>query len=166
MTLSQELKEVYASVGPSIVLETLELNHHTFPETFRIVRDNNPWDLGIENGGPVVTFSPHAFNVVPPKKSDKGAQSLQIQIDNVDRTVVDLIEGTQDGTNTPIDVVYRIFLSTATSEPQDAPLRLSLFNVSITNNQVSGTARRDDIVNRKFPRVVYDRKFISLFSGR
>lgn len=165
MTLSQALKEVYASAGPSIVLETLELNHATFPSVFRIVRDHIAHDFGLENGGPTVTFQPFPFSVVQPKENEKGTPTLQIQIDNVDRQLVDLLEGTQDGTNTPIDVIYRIYLDTETDEPQnDPPLQLSLFNVSVSNQRATGTARRDDVINRKFPGEVYDRRFISLFN--
>ncbi len=163
MTLSPELKEIYSSGGDAIVLETLELNHHTFPESFRIVRDHIDWDLTLENSGPTVTFISFPFNVVQPKSNEKGDSNLQIVLDNVDKTVVDLIEGTQDGSNTPIDVIFRVFLSSDTSEPQQTPIRLSLFNISVQNNTVSGTAQFDDIVNRKFPSILYDRKFISLF---
>ncbi len=165
MVLSEQLKEVYSSGGPSIILETLELNHHTFPNVLRIVRDHIDHDLGLENSGPTVTFTSKSFSVVPPKKTEKGIQTLQIQIDNVDKVMIDLMEATQDGTNTPIDVIYRVYLSTNKTEPQDDPIALSLFNITVSNDRAIGTARRDDIINRKFPSIVYDRKFISLFVG-
>ena len=163
--LSQELKEMYSSVGPSVLLETLELTHHAFPSVFRIVRDRVDWDLGLENGGPTVTFTAHAFQIVLPPRNEKGNQSLQIQLDNIDRKVVDLLEATQDGTNTPIEVVYRVYLDTETDEPQSAPLKLSLFNIAVDNTRASGSARRDDVINRKFPGEVYGRKFKSLFNA-
>lgn len=167
MALSQELKEVYASAGPSIILETLELNHHTFPSAFRIVKDHTSWMLGLENSGPTVEFQPFNFSVTEPRTNDKAGHSLKLSIDNVDRQIVDLLEGTQDGTNTPIDVLFRIYLDTETDEPQnDPPLRLSLFNIGVNKMTATGTARRDDIVNRKFPSEVYDSRFISLFVGQ
>lgn len=167
MTLSDALKRTYSSVGTDVVFETLELNHFSFPQTFRIVRDYVPLTAGLENGGGTVTFEPFAFNVVQPKKNDKGSETLQIVIDNVDRRIVDLVEGAIEGVGakTPIDVIYRIYLTSQTTIPQnDPPLRLSLFNITINKGQMSGTAKRDDIINRKFPNVVYGREFISLFS--
>jgi len=165
MVLTDALAKVYSSGGPSIILETLELNHHAFPNILRIVRDHIDHEFGLEDGGPTVTFFSKSFSVVQPKKTDKGIQTLKIQIDDVDRNIVDLMEATQDGTNTPIDVTYRVYLSTAKTEPQDTPIKLSLFNVTITNGKATGTARRDDIINRKFPSILYNREvFISLFN--
>lgn len=165
MTLSQELKETYASVGPARVLETLELNHPTFASSFKIVRDHVQLIAGLENGGPTVTFEPFSFNVVQPKKSTQGTQSLQITIDNVSREIIQLIEDTQDGSGVPINVVYRIYLSTETDEPQnDPPLQFTFTNISVNKTQVSGVANRSEVINRKFPSIVYDRRFQSLFA--
>ena len=165
MVLTEQLKEVYSSGGPSIILETLELNHHAFPSILRIVRDHIDHDLGLENSGPTVKFTSKSFSIVQPKKTEKGIQTLQIQIDNVDKAIIDLMEATQDGTNTPIDIVYRVYLNTDKTQPQDDPISLSLFDVTVANDKATGTARRDDIINRKFPSILYDRKFISLFTG-
>lgn len=163
MPLSQELKETYASVGPSVILETLEFIHYTFPQSFRVVRDQRDWDLTLENNGLTVPFQAFSFNIVQPPQNDKGTTALRIVIDNVDQTMINLLESAQDGTNTPIEVIYRVYLDTDTSTPQNTPLKLSFLNVECNKQQVTGTARRDDVINRKFPKIVYNNSFISLY---
>ncbi len=165
MVLTQALKDVYASVGPEVVLYTLELNHKTFDSPFYLVRDWTDFEANLENDGPLVTFQKYAFNFTEPKKDTVGNATLNIQIDNVNRQLSQLLENALDGSQTPIEVIYRIYLASDPSGPQNTPLRLTMSQVTVTNSQASGTAVVIPLINRRFPNVVYTNVFQNLFLG-
>ncbi len=165
MVLSQALRDTYASVGPEIVLYTLELNHKTFPGPFYMVRNWEDFEANLENSGPLVTFQKFAFDFTEPKKDAVGNASLNIRIDNVSREMSELLENSIDGSQTPIEVVYRIYLASDPSGPQNTPLKLSMRNITTTNTSASGTAEIIPLINRRFPNVLYTNIFQNLFLG-
>ena len=164
MALSEDLKELYASGGSSVILDTLSFSHATWDNEFRIVRDWSNLTANLEDSGPEVTFNKFAFNIQGPSKDDNGNQYLKITVDSVSREFVELLEtAVLDTNNTPIEVVYRQYLDTDTTGPQnDPPLKLFMKNVRVTNTSVSGNAQLVSLVNRKFPNVVYGSTFQSL----
>ena len=167
MTLSPELQEVYANGSPTVrVLETLELQHHTFTGAFRIVNDVQPWWLQIETNSTPVRFETFPFSVVDPQQNSRGVQSLQLSIDNVDGSMIEKLEGTQDGLNVPIKLVYRVYLSNDNTGPQnDPPLTLEIRQIAVDNLKVTATATNDNLQNKGFPNQSYDRVFNTLVAN-
>ena len=164
MALSEELKELYASGGDDVILHTLSFNHPAWSTPFYLVRDWNDLTVNLENSGPSTLFQKFAFNITGPNKDENGTQSLQIEVDAVSREFVDLLElAIVDENNSPIEVTYRLYLSSDTTGPQnDPPLKLWLKKVSVTNNTVSGKAELVGLINRKFPNILYGNEFRSL----
>lgn len=163
MAISQELKEVYASVGPEVILHTLELKHPSFNNSFFIVRDWNDFTANLENSGPSVLFQKFAFNVTEPKRDSQGNQFFNVTIDAVNQEIVNLLDSAVDGSRIPIKVVYRIYLASDTSGPQNTPPPVFEFrNITVNNFRVSGAAESISMINRRFPNVLYGDTFRSL----
>lgn len=167
MTLSPELQQVYANGSPTVrVLETLELQHHTFSSALRIVNDVQGWWLQIETNSTPVRFESFPFSVVDPPQNSRGVQSLQLSIDNVDGAMVEKLEGTQDGLNVPIKLVYRVYLSNDNTGPQnDPPLTMEIRQISVDNLKVVATATNDNLQNKRFPNQSYDAVFNTLVAN-
>jgi hypothetical protein len=161
--MSAALQEAYASAPvDSIIHHTLELWHPGFTDPIRVVRDRTALDARLEvdaarDGGEIVTFVAYAFDIVPPDQTTSGLPQCVIEIDNVSREIVAQID-LAVAQPEPIIVIYRQFLSdTATEGPEtDPPLELTLITVTATVFRVRATAGFPDLLNKKFPALVYD----------
>lgn len=164
MTLSEELKELYASSGTDVILHTLSFNHVAWDSEINIVRDFQDFTANLEDSGPSTVFTKHAFNITGPNKDENGTQTLKITVDAVNQVFVDLLEqAILDYSNSPIEVTYRIYLNSDTTGPQNnPPLKLYMKSVKVNNQTVSGTAELVSLINRKFPNVLYGSVFQSL----
>lgn len=154
--LSTNLRRVYAS-APSgqREVQTLQLAHSAFPQTFWINNSKQTWtfDLG---GGVMQTFQAVAFQITFPTMDGKGQQELQLAIDNVGRDAMEAIEAAAAQPQEPIMVTVRVFLNIANSLPQNTPpLVLALTDIDVTNAAIVGTANRADTLNRPFPTLLY-----------
>lgn len=161
--LSAALKEAYASAPVNqIIYHTLEIWHASFAAPLRIVRDRASLDARIEAGAPrdaggLVTFVGFAFDITPPEQTSTGVPQCTIEIDNVDRTLVALIEATA-GSGTPIVVLYRSYLSdTALVGPETVPvLTLTIQSVTVDPFRIRAVAGFPDLLNLKFPKLEYE----------
>lgn len=165
MTLSTDLKKLYASGGTNVILHTLAFNHSTWTTPFYIVRDWQDFTGNIENSGPSVLFKRFAFSVTGPNKDSNGTQMLNIQVDSVSQELINLLEtAVVDTNNVPIEVTYRVYIDSDTSGPQiDPPLKLYVRNIKADNLKVTAQAELINLVNKKFPSVVYGNTFQSLY---
>jgi len=167
-TLSQAIKEAYA-VAPnnSVAYHTLEIYHPSFTTPIRVVRDFVDLSARLESTAPrdastYVTFVGYAFDFVLPEVSTGGVPQLQITIDNVAR---DIMAGLEQAvtTSTPITVIYRLFISTDLTAPQNnPPMSMTIISISADVFKVTATATFGDMVNKKFPTVLYN---IETFPG-
>ena len=160
-TLSQAIKEAYASApNTSVAYHTLEIYHPSFTTPIRVVRDFVDLSARLESTAPrdantYVTFVGYAFDIVLPEVSSTGVPSLQITIDNVARDLMANLELAVT-TSTPITVIYRMFLSTDLTGPQNnPPMALTIINISADVFKITATATFGDLVNKKFPKVNY-----------
>lgn len=156
MPISNELKRIYAS-APSDrrYIETLSIAHSAFPATFYINNAQAVWRFMLEDAR-LVDFNPVPFQLVWPTVDSKGHQDLQLVIDNVGRDAMDAIEAAAASPQEPIEVTVRVYLNVADSPPQNAPpLKLSLSEIHVTKEAVTGTAMRADVLNRLFPSLLY-----------
>jgi len=160
-TLSQALKEAYASAPTTqVAYHTLELYHPAFTAPIRVVRDFVDLSATLESTAPrdasqTVLFVGFAFDIVPPEVSATGVPQCQITIDNVSREIVSNLE-LAISSNQPITVIYRLFLSSDLSAPQNnPPMTLTVISMTADVFKVTATATFGDMVNRKFPSQMY-----------
>jgi hypothetical protein len=160
---TQNLKENYVSSGNDILLHTLQLNHTTFSSPYYIVQNNEDFVANLENSGPLRTFQKYSFTIDGPSKNSQGNQYININIDAVNTTLVNMLENTSlDDNNNPIELIYRVYLASDTTTPQADPTKLYLKNVSVDNYSISGQAVFLNLNNAKFPNVKYDNTFQNL----
>lgn len=160
-TLSQALKEAYAAAPDNVVAyHTLEIYHPSFTQAIRVVRDFVDLQATLESAAPrnasqSVTFVGFAFDIVPPEVSTTGVPSCQITIDNVSRDIVANLE-LAISSNQPISIIYRLFLSSDLTAPQNnPPMTLTVIAMTADVFKVTATATFGDLVNKKFPNQQY-----------
>lgn len=156
MPITPELKRVYASAPTDTrYVECLSLWHPNWGTWLHFTSDVQAWTFALETGE-LVDFQAVPFTVVLPLQDGKGQQDLQIGLENVGREAMDYIELASLTPSVSIDVVYRVYLDRPHSLPQqDPPLRLTLSNIVVTLDVITGTATRADTLNRRFPSEVY-----------
>jgi len=160
-TLSLAIKEAYASAPSNLVIHhTLEIWHPNFTTPIRVVRDHVDLTAKLEssaprNAGQYVTFVGYAFDVVPPEVTHTAVPQCVIEIDNVSRDIlakIDLALGNVD----PITVIYRAFLSTDLSGPEnDPPLTLTILSITANVFRIRAMAGFGDLTNKRFPGLDY-----------
>jgi hypothetical protein len=161
-TLSQALKEAYAAAPTNeIAYHTLEIYHPAFTAPIRVVRDYVDLNATLEASAPrnpssLVTFVGYGFDIVPPEVSPTGVPTCTITIDNVARDIVENLELAMASMQS-ISVIYRLYLSSDLSQPQNnPPMTLTIINITADVFKVTATASFGDLVNKKFPSVLYD----------
>jgi hypothetical protein len=161
-TLSQALKEAYASAPANVVIyHTLELRHPAFTSPIRVVRDFSNLTATLESSAPadpgaLVTFIRFAFDFTKPEVSSVGVPQITITMDNVDRAIVANIEAALTTTDL-VQVAYREYLGSDLSSPQNnPPLNMTIMSVTADVFKVTCTAGFPDLMNRKFPSKGYD----------
>lgn len=162
MTISPELERLYAS-APSgeFLLETLELAHPLFAQTHFVTNHAQAFDATLETGE-LVTFETLPFAAKLPNSDGQGQQDLALVLDNVDRVIIEELERAIADPSNRIAVTYRCFASSDLSAPGSDPIKLSISEVSAGLTTVEATAGRADVLNRKFPAVLYE---IAQFPG-
>lgn len=163
MAITAALKEIYSSAPQtSRFIDTLAFSHPLFPQTYYLTNDNQAWAFLLESGQ-LVTFAPMPFQIVLPTLDGKGQQDMQLTIANIGRDLVDPLELAIAAPSEPIRCVYRVYLDTPSTAPQNTPpLSLIITGVNITREAVSATATRTDVLGRAFPYNFYTYK---LFPG-
>jgi hypothetical protein len=152
--LSAAIAEAYATARSDVVyLDTLEISHPLAP-TLYLVRDRVDQVLGI-GGGVFKNFVATGFRFSLPAAGENG---LALSVDNVDRRASDFVNLVK-GSNEPVQVTYRPYLSTDLTTPQmNPPLVLFLTDVSISLVEVQGRATFADVLNRGYLTELYTRR--------
>lgn len=160
-TLSQAIKEAYASRPEKMTYHTLEIYHPNFTEPIRVVRDREDLLAILEADAPrdpatQVTFVGFQFDIVPPDVSDAGAPVCKIEMDNVSREILANVKLAMTSTEA-ISVIYRAYEENDLTGPaNDPPLELTLLSISATPFRISATAGLLNFNNKKFPGMSYD----------
>jgi hypothetical protein len=156
--LAEAIKEAYASAPADVIIyHTLEINHANFSQPIRVVRDVVDLTACLEltapdHPGEYVDFIAYAFDIVPPEVSTTGVPECVIEIDNVSREILAQIELAMDSV-TPTTVIYRQFISSDLSAPQnDPPLSLTIFSLEANVFRIRATAGFGNFANKKFGR--------------
>lgn len=150
VTLADAIREAY-TVAPvdAIIYHTLTFNHPDFTVPARVVYGYED----ITAAGEDFIAMPFTFQL--PEVSGDGPPQLKITIDNVSRVLLESIEKAAESSK-QIEVVYRAFLNTDLTQPQNnPPLRLTLSSITCNVQTITAVATLANFVNKKWPRVVY-----------
>lgn len=156
--LQDAIKEAFAIAPASkVIIHTLEIRQDGVQAPVYLAQARRSVTATDENGH-VKVFEPSGFQFALPPSNEDGFQSLNIAIDNIGRRVSDFLDAAK-AQQTPVEVVYRPFLSDDLSTPQMIPpLVLYLKDVVVGEIQVTGKATFMDVVNKKFPLELYTRQ--------
>jgi hypothetical protein len=150
------LRRAWASAPHGVFLvETLELSHPLFSKVWRLVNAMDQVVATLEGGGSGV-FQPVAFQVQLPPSDAQGGQLLTVVVANFGRIIRDEIEAAAKDPDQRMSLTYRLYLSNALTEPQTAPIKLSVDTIAMTNESITLQAGRSDTLNMPFPSTVYD----------
>lgn len=156
-TISQALKEAYASRPKKVIHHTIELHHEAFTTPIRVKRGSGDLLAVLEataprDAGQQVAFIGYPFDIKPPDMHGRST----IEIDNVSRDIVRNVELSM-ASSTPIDMIYRAYLEDDLTGPQNnPPLELSLVSITATTFRVTATATLLNFYNKTFPGLIYD----------
>lgn len=168
-------EEAEATAPPGVIAySTLELQHPAFLENgvqvpIRCVTEvTDNMQFGIEagatyNAGETATFQAIPFYAERPEFAEGRTPQCDVTIDNVAREVSVYLEAAVQ-IKSDLIAIYREYLSDDTSEPSYGPVQFVMRKVTVSGTKVTGTARLDDLANRKFPLKVYSvNEFPGLF---
>lgn len=136
------------------LLEVLELTHPAWSQGFIVCNWHVPVQVTFETGRRVTPL-PLAFRVDLPDAGLQGRQDMQITLDNVGGEMWQALEQAIALPQFPIAVTYRMFTTKALTAPQAVPIVLTVTAISATPQAVALSAERSDLINRKWPTVVY-----------
>lgn len=136
------------------LLEVIELSHPAWAQGFIVCNWPTPVQVTFETGRSVTPI-PLAFRVDLPDAGLQGRQDMQITLDNVGGELWNALEQAIAMPQFPIAVTHRLFLSTTLTAPQAQPVALTVTSIAATPVAVQLTAERSDLINRKWPTVVY-----------
>jgi len=147
-----------------VMLITIELIHPVFvengaPAPIRAVRNTVDMNFKLEAGAPVgsgqtVLFKAIPFEIDYPRIGALGAEAT-IRIDNVNREASRYL-GEAVKLNTPIQAIFRGYLSSDPNTVGQGPYRLILRNVKRTARQLEGQLSIARPQNMRVMREVYD----------
>lgn len=166
-TMSDALKEAYASAPDVPTVHTLEFRHETLTEPIRLALWNSAWTAYLEadapaNPGEEVTFAAYRLDFKKPKISSDGVPVMSITIDNISRVIGEAL-GAATRSSSPVQMTYREYLSNDTSGPQnDPPTTLEVIDATADLMLVTITCGVESLMNRKFP---YDTYTAQRFPG-
>lgn len=158
MPISLALQRVYASAPvDDHYIECLSISHPSMAFTTRyITNELGGVTAGLEDAGGNQLFDYLPFAVMPPRAAEEANLQLQVQIDNVSRDLIDELEAAATDPTTPLEVIYRVYLATDLTVPQnDPPTKLDIRGVTVTNTTVAFTAGITNLRGRPFPSQLY-----------
>ncbi len=143
-----------------VIHHTLELWHPAFSTPIRVVRDFVDLTATLESTAPrgastAVLFVAFNFDITKPEVSPTGVPQITISLDNVDRSIVANIEAAM-GSSEMVQVIYREFISTDLSAPQNnPPLTMTIMNIVADIFKITATAGFNNLMNKRFPTLEY-----------
>lgn len=168
------IREAYtAAPNGQVILSTLELRHASLVAPVRLVRspgdfiehdDESGLDiyghmLTLESTAPVnpgatVLFQAVMFRFKLPSQTDARISGFEIAIDNATKYVSKSLD-TAVTVRDPMTIIYREYISEDLSAPSMVVKNLTVKKIRSTVNQVTAIAEFADLVNKKFPSILY-----------
>jgi hypothetical protein len=154
MAISQNLKRLYASAPSNRrIFQALILSNPSWTEEILLV-DNSIAPMTFNWGGVNKTFQPSVFEVELPRLDLQSTPELTVSFPNFGKQLIDLLELAAKS-NAPILVQLTSFTDYDNQPGIWPPLILEITEVALDALWCTGTARRDDFINRAFPREVF-----------
>jgi len=157
VSLSEAIREAYASAPGRVIYHTLELRHASLTDPIRLVLGNDSIHARLEASAPVgagslVTFVRYFFRFVKPDVTPEGVPTLRIEIENIDRMITAALLAVSKS-QAPLKATYREFLDTGLNigPENDPPMHMDIFDASADLLFVTATAGFPNLMNRKFP---------------
>lgn len=152
------LKRLYASSGPELIHEVLEVSDGI--TTYWMTKG---WDdlVVILETGEAVTCIPCGMDLALPARNDDGTQDLTFALSNIDGVASGFIRAALRDQRR-MTLVYRVYTSDDLGAPAHAPHRFKIKGGSVTATQVSITAGYFDLLDTRWPRNTYN---LSKFPG-
>lgn len=152
MTISAELQERYSTECDVDWCNAFILSHPTAGRRYLV--DHPEEIVGLVDGFPC-TFSPVPTQVTPPTMDSSGRQEMQITWCGILGEAQSYLEGASADPSTHVSCRYTVFILGDQHPKIDPPIEFYLVSASVTENAVSVTASRVDILNKPFPGEVY-----------
>ena len=158
---SEAVKEAFALAGSGdVIVNTIELvcSGGLHEESIYLVSQLVDFKAKLAATDTVpTTFTAAPFEFKLPETSDSGRQELEIQIDNVDRSISDFVERCTT-MNQHITIVYRAYLDSDRSQPQiEPPMQFDLAYITMDDFKVNARAVFGNFINEPFPTRNYSR---------
>lgn len=128
-----------------------------------LIRDTEDKVLHLEDSSSVIYQSYPFSMVLPEQGSDQ--QDIGVVLSNVTNEVMVQLELASQNTDVPIKLFYRVYMD-GSLDSQITPIELSITSVSVDMMQISATATRANLYDRRFPfggSTIYDQRFTGLF---
>jgi len=146
------LKRLYASSGPEIIHEVLEITDGI--TTYWMTKGWDELTITLETGQEVVC-TPCGMDLALPARNDDGTQDLTFALSNIDGVASGFIRAAlRDGRS--MSLIYRAYTSDDLGAPAHAPHRFKIKGGSVTATQVSVTAGYFDLLDTRWPRKSYN----------
>tara|TARA_R110002153_G_scaffold263960_1_gene425551 strand:- start:789 stop:1292 length:504 start_codon:yes stop_codon:yes gene_type:complete len=152
--MSQLLNQLYAS-GGGLIYHTLDIQNPAFtvpnhPEG-RILFVQGFDDLtATTEDSETLTFRASGFGVSPPKKTARGREDLQFQLDNVLGDALHAIDAA-NASGEKIRCIYRAYSAADLSAPGEHSYKMTAVSARAQGASVVITASFKDIVNLSWP---------------
>ena len=118
------LEEVNASGGDDVIIRTLEIVSSAWPEHILLATGFRDQVCTTEDGR-TLTFRGVNMSITLPSKDNKGNQTLAFAIDNTTGEVTKFVDSAI-AANARATVIYRTYLSSNKSAPQERPYYLTV----------------------------------------
>ncbi|HHL0202577.1 TPA: DUF1833 family protein [Raoultella ornithinolytica] len=145
------LNRLYASSGPEVIIETLQIN--IGDEVHYLCNGYDDITATTENGD-TVEFKACAMDVALPARNDDGTQDLKFALCNVDGKVSTAIRNAINNLNSA-SLTYRSFISTDLAAPAEVPYTLKIKSGYWTATEAQITAGYMNILDTAWPRYRY-----------
>jgi hypothetical protein len=106
------------------------------------------------NGGEVAEFQAVMFQAERPEFSEAKPPECQVIIEGIGEEISPYLEDAVY-TRSDLTLIYRQYRSDDLTEPCFGPVEFIVKNVRMSGTRIIGTARLEDLTNRKFPNLVY-----------
>lgn len=116
------LEEVNASGGDDVIIRTLEITSEAWDDPILLATGFVDQVCTTEDGR-TLTFTGVNMSITLPKKNNKGNQTLAFSVDNTTGAVSRFVDAAVEA-NARATVIYRTYLSSNKSAPQEKPYRL------------------------------------------
>jgi len=152
VTISAELQTRYSTEVDVDWWEAIIISHSRMAT--RYLANTKEAKSGTIDGA-VRSFAAVPFRAVLPKRDGGGDQAMSLQICAVGGEVLSQLDLAIEDPTEPIRVRYTVYIDGDTAPQYDPPLEMAMTDVVCTEQAITATVSRADLINRPVPRVLY-----------